>query len=98
MAEKKGIGLFSLRELAAQVGMRAPSLYQYFATKNDLYDAMFSQGYHDLRAHLGNQEGCTGVSRAEIKEISRRFFIFVREPDAVCPYVRATHTTIRAQP
>jgi AcrR family transcriptional regulator len=30
--------------------MRPPSLYVYFASKNALYDAMFAQGYTELRA------------------------------------------------
>jgi AcrR family transcriptional regulator len=44
LARRDGIGSISLRELAAKVGMRAPSLYTYFPSKNDLYDAMYRQG------------------------------------------------------
>ncbi len=39
-----------MRHVAASVGMKAPSLYQYFATKNDLYDAMLHSGYELLGA------------------------------------------------
>jgi AcrR family transcriptional regulator len=39
-----GLAGLSLRDLAAAVGMKAPSLYSYFASKNDIYDAMFAQG------------------------------------------------------
>jgi AcrR family transcriptional regulator len=38
------VAALSLRDLAAQVGMRAPSLYTYFGSKNELLDAMFAQG------------------------------------------------------
>lgn len=48
LAERDGIAGLSLRELAAEVGMRAPSLYTYFASKNAIFDAMFAQGYHQL--------------------------------------------------
>lgn len=33
----------TLREIAQRVGMRAPSLYSHFASKNAIYDAMFGQ-------------------------------------------------------
>jgi AcrR family transcriptional regulator len=38
------LGGFSMRELGARVGMRAQSLYSYFASKHELYDAMFAAG------------------------------------------------------
>jgi AcrR family transcriptional regulator len=44
LARRDGLGALSLRELAAAVGMRAPSLYHYFPSKNALYDAMYAQG------------------------------------------------------
>jgi AcrR family transcriptional regulator len=44
LARRDGVAALSLRDLAAQVGMRAPSLYTYFASKNHLYDAMFADG------------------------------------------------------
>ena len=44
-AEELGIAAISLREVAAAVGMRAPSLYTYFASKDAIYDAMFAEGY-----------------------------------------------------
>lgn len=52
LAERDGIASISLRDLAAAVGMRAPSLYTYFASKDELYDAMFEQANVDLMAAL----------------------------------------------
>jgi AcrR family transcriptional regulator len=52
LAERDGIAGLSLREVAATVGMRAPSLYTYFPSKGAIYDAMFAQGYRDLDAEL----------------------------------------------
>ena len=43
-----GIAALSMRELAAKVGMRAPSLYTYFPSKNDLYDAMYAEGMRQM--------------------------------------------------
>lgn len=44
LAREHGLGALSMRDLAAAVGMRAPSLYQYFPSKHAIYDAMFEQG------------------------------------------------------
>jgi AcrR family transcriptional regulator len=49
LARRDGIASISLRELAARVGMRAPSLYTYFPSKNDLYDAMYRHGMQQFR-------------------------------------------------
>jgi AcrR family transcriptional regulator len=48
LARERGLGGWSLRDVADAVGMRAPSLYGYFASKNALYDAMFAEGYAAL--------------------------------------------------
>jgi AcrR family transcriptional regulator len=50
LADRDGIANLSLRELAAEVGMRAPSLYTYFDSKAAIFDAMFAQGYEQLDA------------------------------------------------
>lgn len=39
-----GLAALSLRDLARTVGMKAPSLYSYFDSKNAIYDAMYAQG------------------------------------------------------
>ena len=52
LARHEGVAAVSLRELAAKVGMRAPSLYTYFPSKNELYDAMYAQGMRELAVHL----------------------------------------------
>lgn len=39
-----GLAALSLRDLARSVGLQAPSLYSYFESKNDIYDAMYAQG------------------------------------------------------
>lgn len=51
-AEEQGIAGLSLRDLAAAVGMRAPSLYTYFPSKDAIYDAMFAEGYEALTRHF----------------------------------------------
>lgn len=44
IAQEEGLAAVSLGEIARAVGMRPPSLYNYFDSKNAIYDAMFAQG------------------------------------------------------
>jgi AcrR family transcriptional regulator len=44
LARERGLGGWSLRDVAEAVGMRAPSLYVYFDSKSAVYDAMFADG------------------------------------------------------
>lgn len=55
----EGLAGLSLRELASRVGMQAPSLYSYFASKNDIYDAMFAQGFQQFEEGRVPLDGST---------------------------------------
>jgi AcrR family transcriptional regulator len=52
LARRDGLAAISLRDLAGAVGLRQPSLYVYFESKADLYDAMFADGYRQLLAAI----------------------------------------------
>jgi AcrR family transcriptional regulator len=52
LARRDGLAAISLRDLADAVGLRQPSLYVYFASKLDLYDTMFADGYRRLLDHV----------------------------------------------
>jgi AcrR family transcriptional regulator len=47
VAETNGVAGLSLREVALRVGMRPPSLYSHFDSKNAIYDAMFEQAWRE---------------------------------------------------
>lgn len=50
LAREHGLAGLSLRDVARQVGMAAPSLYSYFDSKNALFDAMFADGNRAILA------------------------------------------------
>ena len=50
LARSQGLTGWTMRELASAVGLRAPSLYAHFASKHEIYDAMFAGGYRALIA------------------------------------------------
>lgn len=77
IARRGGIGTVSLREVGERVGMRAPSIYEYFVSKDALYDAMFAEGYRAFLEILPNAEDPTDARRRAVAWL-RRFFAFCR--------------------
>lgn len=45
VAHERGLAALTLRDVAARVDMRAPSLYSHFVSKHAIYDAMFGQAW-----------------------------------------------------
>lgn len=52
LAERDGLASWTLRDLGAAVGMRAPSLYTHFDGKDDIHDAMFADGWEQLEQRM----------------------------------------------
>jgi AcrR family transcriptional regulator len=57
IARRDGLDAVTLRDVAARVGMQAPSLYSHFASKNAIYDAMFGQAWADYLEVTRQYEG-----------------------------------------
>jgi len=76
VAHEKGIAALTLKDVADRVGMRPPSLYSHFASKNAIYDAMFGQAWQGcldaLRAAADN--GFPEDPRAAMTVIGRAYF------------------------
>jgi AcrR family transcriptional regulator len=75
LAREVGLSAISLRDLAAKVGMRAPSLYQYFDSKHAIYDAMFADANRQALAEVGIPAEMTDL-RAALKDRGRAFLRF----------------------
>jgi AcrR family transcriptional regulator len=52
---EEGIAALSMQELARRMGMKAPSLYNYFASKRDIYDALFRLGFEQFDTRMAEQ-------------------------------------------
>jgi AcrR family transcriptional regulator len=52
IADEEGIGAVALSEVARRVGMRAPSIYNYFPSKHAIVDAMFQQAAIEFRTTM----------------------------------------------
>ncbi|WP_432940277.1 TetR/AcrR family transcriptional regulator [Kribbella sp. CA-253562] len=50
LMEAEGVAALSLSAVAREVGMQPPSLYQYFASKMAIYDALFRRGAEQVLA------------------------------------------------
>jgi AcrR family transcriptional regulator len=80
LARERGLGGWSLRDVAEAVGMRAPSLYGYFAGKNAVFDAMFVQGYEQVRQRFDEPEGGDPVE--QLRRAATAFVDFCVEDPA----------------
>ena len=48
----EGLAALSLRDLARRSGITTPTVYAYFDSKGDIYDAMFGQAAREFLAHM----------------------------------------------
>lgn len=76
-----GLAALSLRHLADRAGTTTPTIYSYFPSKHDIYDAMFAEAASEFAVHMGTSrlEGAAGEALAAS---FRRFIGFCMEDDA----------------
>lgn len=48
---EQGVAALSMQEIARRINLRAPSLYNYFNSKMDIYDALFRMGFRLYADH-----------------------------------------------
>ncbi len=83
LVREQGLAGLAMRDLGDRVGMRAQSIYSYFASKNEIYDAMFHEGYVAFVATMAaspetSLDGDTPevAARDEARRLAHRFFDF----------------------
>lgn len=77
MAEQ-GVAGLSLGEVARRMGIRPPSLYVYFDSKNALYDAIFARGSRELIAALEPVHARVGDTTDVYAYLLEQAEVFVR--------------------
>ena len=71
VAQEQGLGQLTLRAIAGRVGMRPPSLYSHFSSKDAIYDAMFRQAWEGYEARIeGLEERLPDEPRQALKVIA----------------------------
>jgi AcrR family transcriptional regulator len=77
LARENGLASLTLRDVAERVGMRAPSLYSHFDSKNAIYDAMFGQAWSDYEREMeGMAEQLPAHPRTAVRAMARHFYEF----------------------
>jgi AcrR family transcriptional regulator len=90
LAREHGIAGVSLHALAREVGMRQPSLYEYFDSKHALHDAMFADGNRQLLERLAAL-ALPRDPRAALKKFMNAFVAFALEDTARCELLFQRH-------
>ncbi len=90
LAREHGMAGVSLRALAREVGIRQPSLYEYFDSKHALYDAMFADGNRELLERLDGLE-LPADPRVALKKVLHSFIDFALEDPARCELLFERH-------
>ena len=75
IADEEGIGGVALSEVARRVGMRSPSLYNYFQSKQAIVDAMFQQAAIEFRTTMSAPLEARG-RRESVRALAFRFLEF----------------------
>jgi AcrR family transcriptional regulator len=76
---EQGVAALNLQEIARRVGMRAPSLYNYFSSKNAIYDALFSRGMRMYRERLERLLDQYGMTWEGLERIMEGYLAFALE-------------------
>jgi AcrR family transcriptional regulator len=75
VARDEGLEGVTLRAVAERVGMRSPSLYTHFESKNAIYDSMYGQAWADYLSIVEAEEGrLPKAPRKKLQAMLRTFY------------------------
>ena len=78
LVHQHGLAGLSMRDLGQRVGLHASSIYQYFPSKLDIYDALFAHGHRQLHAAMASLDR-DGDPEVVFRAGSARFTAFCTE-------------------
>ncbi len=79
---EEGVAALSMQELARRLDMRAPSLYNYFSSKKDIYNVLFRLGFTLFDEYLEKTAQGAQSWQEELRRIFEAYMTFAMEnPD-----------------
>lgn len=84
LSAERGLTGWTLRDLGAAVGMRAPSLYVYVDSKFALFDLLFADGYQALLDEMADLADDAGDPRDRLRRAAHRYVAFCVADPARC--------------
>ncbi len=80
--QENGVAALSLGVIAKRLGMRTPSLYTYFDSKNDIYNELFRQGFLEFGRWMDERPYQDGTLRENLESSMNTYMGFAQEnPD-----------------
>ena len=76
---EEGVAALNLQEVARRVGVRAPSLYEYFPGKMAIYDALFRMGVRLLGERMNHSHESTDPLWARAQAVLENYMTFAQE-------------------
>lgn len=73
---EQGVAALSMQELARRLDMRAPSLYNYFTGKMEIYDLLFRLGFKLYAAHAEQHTHAAQTWQEEIRLSMEAYMTF----------------------
>jgi AcrR family transcriptional regulator len=80
---EQGVAALNLTEVARRVGLRQPSLYQYFDSRTAVYDALFERGMHTHSGLIADVIAGSPAGWAAVRAASRETLRFASEQPAL---------------
>jgi AcrR family transcriptional regulator len=76
---KRGVAGLRLEMIAKRVGMRTPSLYTYFESKDAIYDELFRRGFLAFGQLMTEEVGRAGSAREKLLRSIETYMRFAQE-------------------
>ena len=77
--QANGVAALSLGVIAKRLGMRTPSLYTYFDSKNDIYDELFRRGFLEFGRCMDERPNQNGTLQENLESALRTYMQFAQE-------------------
>ncbi|MBK8903594.1 MAG: TetR/AcrR family transcriptional regulator [Anaerolineaceae bacterium] len=77
--QAEGVAALSLGTIARRLGMRTPSLYTYFDSKNDIYDELFRRGFVEFGQWMDERPYQDGTLRENMESVMTTYMRFAQE-------------------